>query len=71
MSEILAERTKMDLGNEVIPLWHDESHMNKYMSENPPTKILDPGYAYPENWNIPFEQKIVGVSKDHQEIRSL
>ena len=70
MSEILAERTKMDLGNDVMPLWHDESHMNKYMSENPPTRILDPGYAYPENWRIPFEQKIIGVSKNHDEIRS-
>lgn len=69
MSEILAERTKMDLGNDVMPLWHDESHMNKYMCDNPPTLVLDSGYAHPEGWDLPFDEKIIGVSKDNVEIR--
>ncbi len=69
MSEILRDRTNTDLGNDVIPKWHDESHMNKYMSENPPTLILNSGYAFPEGWDLPFEQKIMGISKNNVEIR--
>ena len=69
MSYLLAQRTQEDLNNGVIPLWHDESHMNKYMCDNPPTLVLDSGYAHPEGWDLPFDEKIIGVSKDNVEIR--
>jgi len=69
MSLLLRDRTQEDLSNDIIPLWHDESHMNKYMSDNPPTLVLDPGYAFPEGWDLPFEQKILSTDKNNVEIR--
>lgn len=33
----------------VMATWHDESHLNHYLYNNPPAKILDPSYCYPEN----------------------
>tara|TARA_B100001094_G_C18156609_1_gene786831 strand:+ start:1225 stop:1908 length:684 start_codon:yes stop_codon:yes gene_type:complete len=69
MSLLLRDRTQEDLSNNIIPLWHDESHMNKYMSDNPPTLVLDSGYAFPEGWDLPFEQKILSTDKNNIEIR--
>ena len=75
MSELLSERIDEDLLNGVMPLWHDESHMNKYMSDNTPTKILNPGYAYPKhlenNFDLTgFDVKILSLDKNHDEIRN-
>ena len=33
----------------LVAVWHDESHLNRYLYERPPAKILDPSYCYPEN----------------------
>ena len=49
-----------DLSNKVIPLWHDESIINKYVFKNPNEfEIKESDYCYPEGWNIPFEDKII------------
>ena len=42
MSRRLARRIRADLRRGVMPLWHDESHMNRYMVEHPP-----PGCSIP------------------------
>lgn len=38
-----------DLGKNYIPIWNDESAWNKYLSQNPPSVMLDPGYIYPDS----------------------
>ena len=53
-----------------MALWHDESHMNWYMAEHPPSLILDPGYAYPWWKDVPFEQKIKSLAKSDKDLRS-
>jgi hypothetical protein len=58
----LEKNVDIDLKKEIIALWHDESHLNKYML-NRNAKILSPAYGYPEGWNLPFEQKIVILDK--------
>lgn len=50
--------TKSDLSNGLMPVYHDESYLNRYFSERVVYQ-LNPGYSYPEGWKIPFVPKIV------------
>jgi histo-blood group ABO system transferase len=74
MSEVIAERVNKDLENDIISLWHDESHMNRYLIDNPPTLSLTPSYCFAEeqmgNPDYPFEPKIIALKKNHNELRS-
>lgn len=70
MCKTISNNINKDLEKNFIAVWHDESHMNRYMIDNPPTKILNPSYCYPENINIPFEKKLLALDKNHNEIRS-
>ena len=70
MSQCLSSRIQHDLENNQMALWHDESHMNWYMAEHPPSLILDPGYAYPWWKDVPFEQKIKSLAKSDKDLRS-
>ncbi len=49
--------TNVDTINNVIALWHDESHSNKYALTHPHT-MHSPSYCYPETWALPFTPKI-------------
>ena len=74
MAEVLADRVTKDLENDVIALWHDESQMNRYLIDNPPTVSLTPSYVFAEeqmgNPEYPYEPKIIALKKDHNELRS-
>lgn len=77
MSETIVTNIEKDFQNNVIAVWHDESHMNRYLIDNPPTVELNPSYCYPEavrfnpgGWNVPFEPKIVALEKNHNQVRS-
>ena len=49
MAEELKTNIDMDTSRGITAVWHDESHLNHYLSKNPPAKVLDPSYCYPEN----------------------
>ena len=51
-------------------VWHDESHLNRYVFDHPPDRLLSPAYCYPEGSKLPFEPKILALDKDHDVIRS-
>lgn len=70
MSEILDKNIKKDLSKNIIAIWHDESHMNRYFIDNPPIKILTPSYCYPESSNIPLKKKLLALDKNHNEVRN-
>ena len=66
-----------DCHNGIIPLWHDESVLNRYLIDNPPTKVLNSSYHYPEPyadvWKIEYSHldcKILILEKNHDDIRS-
>jgi len=69
-------RIAIEYDNEknVVALWHDESHINKYILSHP-FKLLSPSYCYPEGWDIPFEKIIVIREKSkyggHEELRGV
>lgn len=69
MSKVLSENIKKDLEKDIIAIWHDESHMNRYFINNPPTKELTPSYCYPESWKLPFDKKLLALDKNHKEMR--
>lgn len=54
----------------VVALWHDESHLNRYVFDHPDTQLLPPSYCYPEGTEMPFEPRILALDKDHAVIRS-
>ena len=69
----LTQNVETDEKNGIMAIWHDESHLNKYINEIKGTKIniLNPGYCYPENWNLPFKKKLLALQKNHNKIRAI
>ena len=77
MSQTIVDNVEKDWEKGLIAVWHDESHMNRYLIDNPPTVELNPSYCYPEaarinpgGWNVPFDAKIVALEKNHAAVRS-
>lgn len=74
MIDELDRNVSIDLEKDIIAIWHDESHMNRYFVDNKP-KTLKPNYAYPENWQFNGEKICIQIDKSkypggHQELRS-
>jgi hypothetical protein len=51
-----------DLGKNIIAIWHDESHLNKYLLGKK-IKILGTEYGYPQGAELPFKPKIIILEK--------
>lgn len=69
MANTLNKNIDTDLSKNIIAIWHDESHMNRYFIDNPPSVILSPSYCYGETMNLPFEKKLLSLHKDNVQIR--
>ncbi len=62
-----AQWIEEDENNKIMAIWHDESHLNKYILDKK-VKILHPGYLYPEDSNLPFE-KIIHLSNKKKTLK--
>ena len=60
MARIISEWTSIDLKKNYIPIWHDESYFNKYVSDKNPL-ILTPNYLW---GSFPNKQAIDLFSND-------
>jgi hypothetical protein len=54
--------TEDDLSKNVMPVWLDESYLNRYFFKHQPYS-LHAGFAYPELAEIPFPKMIVQLDK--------
>ena len=73
MSETLEKNILRDLKElNYIALWHDESHLNRYFFDNPPTKVLSPEYYHAGRWgrNRDVKQRLLIVQKNEARLRS-
>jgi hypothetical protein len=57
MAKEISSNVDDDRTRGVMAVWHDESHLNRYLADNPPEKVLDPSYCYPENANDYYKNK--------------
>jgi histo-blood group ABO system transferase len=74
MSAELYKRIEIDKKNNIIAKWHDESHMNRWRIDNPPTKILDCGYCYQVSLGRlgirPQVPRILALEKNKKNLRN-
>lgn len=68
MIEKLSNNINQDLNNNIISVWHDESHLNRFFIDNiNQVNTLGSEFAYPEVFSeyCDFDPKIVHLSKDN------
>jgi histo-blood group ABO system transferase len=70
MISLMTTNIRKDLDQGIIAVWHDESHLNKYFIDHPPTVTLSPSYCYAESEKIPFVKRYLALDKNHEEIRN-
>ena len=67
MAEKLSENTEKDLSKNIIAIYWDESHLNRYFIDNEESvHTLEPSYAYPEHTryvSLPYPKKIIHIRK--------
>jgi len=57
------KRVDADLEKKFISRWHDQSYLIRYLIDHPPTRILNPSYCYPEDWQLEYPKKLVASGK--------
>lgn len=69
MCRHLRDNINTDKKNGIIAIWHDESHITRYVIGREDVKILFPGYLYPQGLVMPYEKKILVRTKDNNAVR--
>lgn len=72
-----SDHIEQDVANGIIPIWHDETAINRYFLDHEPDIILNPSYHYPQSntdyykkkWGRDFHPRIMLLDKNHGEIR--
>uniref|UniRef100_A0A3P9K4Z9 Globoside alpha-1,3-N-acetylgalactosaminyltransferase 1-like n=1 Tax=Oryzias latipes TaxID=8090 RepID=A0A3P9K4Z9_ORYLA len=66
------EQSEEDSKNKIEAVWQEESHLNKYLLYNKPTKVLSPEYLWSDYDAVPADIKVVRISqlkKNYAEVR--
>jgi hypothetical protein len=70
MSETIQRNIEIDKKNGVVAVWFDESHLNRYCYDSPPSKILSTDYCCRHDKRSP-STRIIAVDKDAQAFHKL
>jgi hypothetical protein len=62
MCRVLAASIDADKAKGITAVWHDESHLNRYLLDHPPARALTPAYAYPDPRAIRHPERWMTVS---------
>ncbi|KAA8595524.1 hypothetical protein FQN60_010815, partial [Etheostoma spectabile] len=65
-------QSEEDAKNGIEAVWQEESHLNKYLLYNKPTKVLSPEYLWSDYDSAPEDIKVVRISqlvKNYAEVR--
>ena len=77
MAQEIAEMVEDDDKRGHVAVWHDESHLNRYLNDHPPAKTLTPSYCSPVFpnrqffyglWPTRYAPKIVSLTKTWKEL---
>jgi len=60
--EECSKNVKIDMKNDTMAIYHDESHLNQYLHKKK-VVMLSPEYGFPEGSKIPFDPKIIILNK--------
>ena len=70
MANMIRYMVEIDQYKGHVPVWHDESYLNRYFLSYPPDVILDPSYCYPEwsehisKWSLKdLSPKLIALDK--------
>lgn len=66
------EMSEEDAKNKIEAVWQEESHLNKYLLYNKPTKVLSPEYLWSDYDKVSPDIKVVRISqlvKNYAEVR--
>lgn len=75
MSHEIRRMVDQDHDNGFTAVWHDESHLNRYLFDHPPAKVLSPSFCYPEDYDggygwKPADYPPVLLALDKRKMRS-
>lgn len=61
----LKDNINTDLSNGIVAIWHDESHLNKFFTDNAQdVAILNSGFAFPEHWRMNLNKFVIHKDKN-------
>lgn len=64
----IAKSIQTDLDRGIVPVWHDESAWNHYLTRNPPAAVLPASYCSPE-YRQASDAFIIALDKNHDRLR--
>jgi histo-blood group ABO system transferase len=67
MCDVLKKNIDKDDENDIVAVWHDESHLNRYLLTHPPAKVLSPAFCFSEGVKVKVDvPKIIHIEKPNQ-----